>query len=101
MKKHKDTIYALIIVCMTTFNISGFISLVLKVTRNLTLIEDALNSVRRNLIELCVNYDDIKHLRTPPFVNKEGWHNLGITPTIEQVVNKYHEIIRAGHEKGE
>lgn len=89
----------LIILFIIGFNISGFISLVLKVNKNLTLVKDELNSFRRNFIGLCINYDDIKHLHTPPFTNKEGWYTTIPTPTIEQVVNKYHEVIRAEYEK--
>ena len=99
MKNHKDAVYALIIACIIAFNISGFIALVLNTTKHLMLFKDELNGIRRNVIRSCVNYDDIKHLRTPPFANKDGWYSAGPTPTIEEVVNKYHEVLRAEYEQ--
>lgn len=99
MRNLKDTIYLSIILFSVAFNISGFISLVLKTNRNLLRIEDELNGIRRNFIRSSVNYDDVKQLPIPPCANKDGWYSAGPTPTIEQVVNKYHEIIRATYEK--
>lgn len=84
---------------MIAFNLSGYISLVFKVNNNLDLIKDELNGIRRNVIRSCVNYDDVKHLPTPPFVNKDGWYSAGPTPTIEDIVNKYHEVLRAVYKK--
>lgn len=89
----------LIIICFIAFNISGCIALVLNTNKNLMLINDELNSIRRNVTRSCVNYDDVKHLPTPPFVNKDGWYSAGPTPTIEDIVNKYHEVLRAEYEK--
>lgn len=99
MKNLKDTIYLSSILFFVAFNISGFISLLLKTNRNLLRIEDELNGIRRNFIRSSVNYDDVKQLPIPPFANKDGWYSAGPTPTIEQVVNEYHEIIGSIYKK--